>query len=209
MVDGMNLKEVPLHHICEGCVKGKHQRTSFPKDGATRASQLLEIVHTDVCRPMATTSHGGTPYFLTFIDDFSRKTHVYLLKAKGEAFEKFKQYKALVENKIGHKIKVLHSDNEGKFVSKKFDAFLAECGIQRQTSAPYSPQQNGIAEHATRTIMECARSMILAQGLELEFWGEAVNIKNRCPTKALDSIDNGVVDIGNNVVDKCCKQSKT
>jgi hypothetical protein len=56
MVDGMNLKEVPLHHICEGCIKGKHQRTSFPTDGATRASQLLEIVHIDVCRPMRTTS---------------------------------------------------------------------------------------------------------------------------------------------------------
>jgi hypothetical protein len=59
MVDGMNLKKVPLHHICEGCVKGKHQRTSFPKDGTTKASQLLEIVHTDVCEPMRTTSHGG------------------------------------------------------------------------------------------------------------------------------------------------------
>jgi hypothetical protein len=140
MVDGMNLKEVSLHHICEACVKGKHQRTSFPKDRATRASQLLEIVHTDVCGPMKTTSHSGARYVLTFIDDFSRKTHVYLLKAKGEAFEKIKQYKALVENKIGHKIKVLQSDNGGEFVSKKFDAFLAECGIQRQTSAPYSPQ---------------------------------------------------------------------
>jgi hypothetical protein len=51
------------------------------------------------------------------------------LKAKGEAFEKFKQYKAIVENEIGHKIKVLRSDNGGKFVSKKFNAFLAECGI--------------------------------------------------------------------------------
>jgi len=59
MVDGMNLKEVTLHRICEGCIKGKHQRTSFPKDGAMRASQLLEIVHTDVCRPMKTTLHGG------------------------------------------------------------------------------------------------------------------------------------------------------
>jgi transposase InsO family protein len=191
MVDGMNLKEVPLHQICEGCVKGKHQRTSFPKDGATRASQLLEIVHTDVCGPMKTTLHGGARYFLTFIDDFSRKTHVYLLKAKGEAFEKFKQYKALAENEIGHKIKVLRSDNGGEFVSKKFDAFLAECGIQRQTSAPYSPQQNGVAERANRTIMECARSMILAQGLELAhshslefshvnasstFWGSSKNV---------------------------------
>ncbi len=60
MVDGMNLKEMLLHHICEGCVKGKHQKTSFPKDGATRASQLLEIVHTDVCGLMKTTSHGET-----------------------------------------------------------------------------------------------------------------------------------------------------
>jgi hypothetical protein len=52
------------------------------------------------------------------------------LKAKGEAFENFKQYKALVENEIGHKIKVLQFDNRGEFVSKKLDAFLAECGIQ-------------------------------------------------------------------------------
>jgi hypothetical protein len=52
------------------------------------------------------------------------------LKAKGEAFEKFKQYKALVENEISHKIKMLRSDNEREFVYKKFDAFLAECGIQ-------------------------------------------------------------------------------
>ncbi len=76
-------------------------------------------------------------------------------------------------------------------MSKKFDVFLAKCGIQRQTSAPYSPQQNGVAEHANKTIMECARSMVLAQGLKLEFWGEAVNmamyIKNGCPTKAFDS----------------------
>ncbi len=151
----------------------------------------MKIVHTNVCGPMKTTSHVGARYFLTFIDDFSKKIHVYLLKAKGEAFEKFKQYKALVENEIGHKIKVLCSNNGGEFVFKKFDAFLAECGIQRQTSAPYSPQQNGVAECANRTIMECARSMILTQGLELEFWGESVNtavyIKNRCPTKALDS----------------------
>jgi hypothetical protein len=83
MVDGMNLKEVSFHRICEGCIKGKHQRTSFPKEGTTKTSQLLEIVHIDVCGPMRTTAHGGARYFFTFIDDFSRKTHVYLLKAKG------------------------------------------------------------------------------------------------------------------------------
>jgi hypothetical protein len=77
---------------------------------------------------MRTTSHGGARYFLTFIDNFSRK--FMFLKTKGKVFEKFKQYKALVENEVGHKIKVLRSDNEGEYVSKKFDAFLVKCGIQ-------------------------------------------------------------------------------
>ncbi len=83
-----------------------------------------------MCGPIRTTPHSGARYFLIFSDDFSRKTHVYLLKAKGETFEKFKPYKTLVENEIGHKIKVLRSNNEGEFVLKKFDAFLAKCGIQ-------------------------------------------------------------------------------
>jgi hypothetical protein len=60
-------------------------------------------------------------------------------------------------------------------MSKKFDDFLYKCGIQRQTNALYTPQQNGVAELANRTIMECARSMIRAQGLDLKFWAEVVN----------------------------------
>ncbi len=56
-------------------------------------------------------------------------------------FDKFKAYKALVDNQIGMKIKTLQSDNGGEFVSKNFDEFLRECGIQRQTSALYTPQQ--------------------------------------------------------------------
>jgi len=110
---------------------------------------------------------------------------------KGEVFDKFKAYKALVDNQTGMRIKTLRFNNGGEFVSKKFDDFLHECGIQRQTSAPYTPQQNGVTKRANITIMECARSMIHAQELDLEFWAKIVNmavyIKNRCPTKALDS----------------------
>ncbi len=90
MVNGMNLKEVPLHHMCQACIEGKRQRTSFLKDKTTKASKLLELVHNNVCEPMKITSHGGARYFVTFIDNFSRKTNVYLLKAKGEVFDKFK-----------------------------------------------------------------------------------------------------------------------
>ncbi len=146
MVNGMNLKEVPLHHVCEACIEGKHQRTYFPKDEATRASKLLELVYSDVCGSMKTTSCGGARYFVTFIDDFSKKNHVYLLKAKRKVFDKFEAYKALVDNQTSMKIKTLRSDNGREFVSKKFDDFLRECEIQGQTSAPHTPQQNGVVE---------------------------------------------------------------
>ncbi len=146
MVNGMNLKQVPLHHACEAYIEGKHQRTYFPKDEMIKASKILELVHSDVCGLMKTTSCGGTRYFVTFIDDFSKTTHVYLLKVKGEVFEKFKAYKALMEIHFDVNIKTLQFNNKGKFVSKNFDDFLCECGIQLQTSAPYTPQQNGVAE---------------------------------------------------------------
>ncbi len=129
MVNGMNLKEVPLHHVCETCIEGKHQKTSFRKNETTRASKLLELVHSDVCGPMKTTSCGGARYFVTFIEDFSKKTHVYLLKAKGKVFDKFKVYKALVENQTSMKIKTLQFDNGREFLSKTFYDFLRECGI--------------------------------------------------------------------------------
>jgi hypothetical protein len=78
--------------VCGKCIEGKHQRTYFPKHGTTRVSNLLEIMHTDVCKLMKTTSCGGARYIVTFINDFLRKTHVHLLKAKGEVFDKFKAY---------------------------------------------------------------------------------------------------------------------
>jgi hypothetical protein len=79
--------------------------TSFSKDEPTKASKLLELVHSDACGPMKTIFHGGAQYFVTFIDDFLRKNHVYLLKGKGAVFEKIKAYK--VETQTGMKIKTL------------------------------------------------------------------------------------------------------
>jgi hypothetical protein len=129
MVNGMNLKEIPLHHVCEVCIESKYQRTYFPKDEATKASKLLELMHSNVCGLMKTTYRGGAQYFVTFINNFSRKIHAYLLKAKGKMFDKFKTYKALVEIQTNMKIKTLRSNNEREFMSKKFDDFLHECGI--------------------------------------------------------------------------------
>lgn len=176
---------------CKGCIEGKQARQPFPKHGATRATKKLELVHSDVCGPMKTTSMGGARYFVTFIDDFSRKIWVCMLKCKSEVFGRFETWKALVEAQSDCKVKVLRSDNGGEYVSKAFEHFLKVHGIEHHTSAPYTPQQNGVAERANRTIVEMARAMIHGQGLKYELWGEAVSnavyTRNRCPTQALVS----------------------
>ena len=164
----------PPHPICKGCIEGKQHRIPFPKEWGTRSSEILGLVHTDVCGPMKTTSMGGARYFVTFIDNKTRKISVYFLKTKGECFEKFKHYMALAEKQTGKDLKVLRSDNGGEFA--------------RQTLTPYTPQQNGVAERANRTIVEIARSMLHAQNIGFELWAEAVSyavyIHNRCPTMA-------------------------
>ncbi len=85
---------------------------------------------------------GGARYFVTYIDDFSRKVWVYLLKSKGECLEKFKEFKALVETQSEHKIKVFRSDNGGEYISRGFQGFLKAHGIEKQTSTPYKPSSS-------------------------------------------------------------------
>ena len=175
--------------ICVGCIQGKQQRLPFPISKGERAKDILEIIHTDICGPMNNISLGGARYFLTFIDDKSRKTFVYFLKTKDEVFDKFKEFKSMVEKQIGKKIKILRSDNGGEYTSKKFEQYLKWKGIIHQTTVPYTPEQNGVAERANRTIVERARSMLHAKNLGYEFWAEAVAtavyLKNCSPTKAV------------------------
>jgi hypothetical protein len=108
MVKGFPLIEKP-ERICEGCIFGKQHRESFPVGKSYREKDPLEIVHSDICRPMQTPSIGGSTYFLTFIDDFSRKTWIYFLKHKSDALGCFQQFKSLVEKQSGYYIKCLRN----------------------------------------------------------------------------------------------------
>ncbi|RZB68411.1 Retrovirus-related Pol polyprotein from transposon TNT 1-94 [Glycine soja] len=177
------------NEMCEGCLLGKQHRFPFSTSGAWRAKDLLELIHTDVCGPMRTPSHGNNRYFILFIDDFSRMTWVYFLKEKSEVFGVFKKFKALAENQSGKRIKVLRSDRDKEYTSREFERFCEDEGIERQLTVAYSPQQNGVSERKNRTIMEMARSMLKEKGLPNTFWAEAVYtvvyILNRCPTKSV------------------------
>ncbi len=94
---------------CEPCLIGKMTKTPF-SGTMERASDLLEIIHADVCGPMSVDTCGGYHYFLTFTDELSRYGYIYLMKHKSETFEKFKQFQSEVENHRNKKIKFLRSD---------------------------------------------------------------------------------------------------
>ena len=110
MVSSLPKLEAPVKHVCEGCILGKMQCASFPKDGSIRAECKLQLIHSDVCGPMQTPSFGNNLYFVNFIDDYSRHAWVYPLKAKSEVFLCFKQFLVMAENVSGCKMGTLRSD---------------------------------------------------------------------------------------------------
>ena len=88
-------------------------------------------------------------------------------------FTRFQEFRALVENQFGKRIKVLQSDNEGEYSSRQFVDFCAQHGIRRPMTVTYNPQQNRVAERKNRAITGAARSMLHDQSLPLYLWAEA------------------------------------
>jgi hypothetical protein len=108
--------EIQVNHegIYKGYAQGKNVKNPFPSSN-NKGKGALDTVHLDVCGPMLATSLSGYVYYVSFIDDFSRNTWIYFLKAKSGVFNKFKELKVLVENLFEKKIKILRSDNGGEF----------------------------------------------------------------------------------------------
>lgn len=173
---------------CDICLKGKQCRLPFQHIG-TRASEPLELVHSDLCGPMEVESLAGSRYFFTLIDDFTHKVFIYCLKRKDQVYETFVNFKNFVENQSGKKIKILRTDNGGEYCNNVLRSFLQSAGIQHQLTVPYTPQQNGVAERMNRSIVEKARCMLIDADMDKRFWAEAVStavyVINRSPTRSL------------------------
>src|SRR3954447_18732207 len=175
--------------ISEACLMRKMTKTPFT-GVIERATELLEIIHTDVCGPMSVASHGGYRYVLTFTDDLSRYGYIYLMKHNSETFEKFKEFQSEVENQLNKKIKFLRSDHGGEYLSYEFGMHLKKCGILSQLTPPGTPQRNGVSEHQNRTLLDMFRSMMSLTDLPLSFWGYALETAaftlNRAPSKSVE-----------------------
>ncbi|GJX87625.1 retrovirus-related pol polyprotein from transposon TNT 1-94 [Tanacetum coccineum] len=185
LLPGLTKVSLPF---CEHCVISKQHRLKF-KTSNSRSVYVLELVHSDVWQAPVL-SLGGAKYFVSFIDDYSRRCWVYPIKKKSDVFEVFKVYKARVELDSGKKIKCLRTDNGGEYTGDEFDTFCRQEGIKRQFTTTYTPQQNGVAERMNRTLLERARAMLATASLGKSFWAEAVNtacyVINRSPSTAVE-----------------------
>jgi transposase InsO family protein len=143
------------------------------------------ISHSDLCEMNGILTRAGKKYFISFIDDATRYCQLYLVKTKDEALNCFKIYKAEVENQLERKIKRVRSDRDGEYLSNDFGEYCAEHGIIHETTAPYSPQSNGVAERKNRTLTDLVNAMLDSLGLSKSWWGEAILavcfILNRVP----------------------------
>lgn len=189
MVNGLSTLDINVDEkFCESCVLGKQSKTSFPRNQQPRSSRVLELIHSDVCGPMSESAWDKSRYFVTFIDDFTRASMVFCIEHKGDVFDLFKQYVAMAESFHGVRVACLNVDNGGEYSSNNFKNYCKDKGIRIKYTVPYNPEMNSISERLNRTLIERARSMLLASGIEWRFWNEAVvaanYLKNRSPTSA-------------------------
>ncbi|TQD95507.1 hypothetical protein C1H46_018863 [Malus baccata] len=170
---------------CVDCLRGK--MTNVRKLYAKRSQNLLEIIHTDVCGLFPVKTICGNSYFVSFIDDFSIHSHVFLISEKSTFLDCFKVFKCEVEKQLNLVIKIVRSDRGGEYFGRyteaaqqkgPFTSFLEQQGIMAQYTTPGTPQQNGVTERRNGTLIGMVKSMILRSKLSGFLWGESLKIAN-------------------------------
>ena len=182
LVEGIPTKLSEEFVKCAICIESKMTNVPF-KNNRTRANDILEIVHTDLNGPHATTGNNGEKYFLSFIDDFSKCAKIYCINSKSETYNYFVEYVNLMENKTGKKIKTLRCDNGKEYINKDIANFIKSKGIQLDPCPPYVHELNGVAERYNRSIMDTARCLLKEAKIDRRYWPEVViaaaYLKNR------------------------------
>lgn len=183
VVDGMQIKGKMSkpEKECEVCIQGKFTQTRNRNPDA-RAKAPLQLIHTDLAGPVATESLDGYKYVQSFTDDYSNAMFVYFLRKKSDSVQATEKFLADV-SPYGE-VKCIRSDNGTEFTCSDFQALLRKNRIRHETTAPYSPHQNGTAERGWRTLFEMGRCMLVESELPKYLWQYAVQtaaiVRNRC-----------------------------
>ena len=127
---------------------------------------------------------------MTFIDGYSHRLVVKLIKAKSEVPKLTKEYLERAETETGERANYFRSDGGGEYGSTSLQDYFKSKGVHHEMTNPYTPQENGVSERMNRTLIEMARAMLSDAGLPNTYWGDAIlyatHILNRVPTHALD-----------------------
>ena len=146
LVTGLDVDESQAPTQCTACVQSKQHVEPFPQQATKKAEQTGNLVVSDVWGPAQVEGPTHEKYFYSYTNAKSRYSAVYFGNTKDEVLKHFETFKAFLETQTGNKVKHLHSDNGGEYVNKLFKDFCAKNGVIMETTAPYSPAQNGIAE---------------------------------------------------------------
>uniref|UniRef100_A0A2N9J940 Integrase catalytic domain-containing protein n=1 Tax=Fagus sylvatica TaxID=28930 RepID=A0A2N9J940_FAGSY len=173
---------------CEVCELSKHTRTSYiPR--MHRPSSVFDLIHSDVWGPSPVMAFSGHRYYVTFIDDHSRCTWVYLLKKKSDVLPLFTQFLQMIKTQYNTIVRAIRSDNGGEYISDAFCSQLNQKGILHQLTCPQTPEQNGVAERKNRHIMSIVRCLLCGMHVPKSYWHmavlTAVYLMNRTPSRVL------------------------
>ena len=174
---------------CETCIFAKSHRVPFPIS-FNKSDIPFILIHSDVWGPSPITTVSGIRWFVTFVDDCTRMTWLYLLKRKDEVFGVFQAFHAMVENQFSAKIRILRSDNGGEYMNRDFLEYFQRNGLLHESSCSQTPQQNRVAERKNRHILETARALLIGSKAPGRHWDDAivtaVYLMNRMPSKVLN-----------------------
>ncbi|GMP50012.1 hypothetical protein CsSME_00016797 [Camellia sinensis var. sinensis] len=143
---------------------------SFRKSTYVSATPF-SLVHTDIRDPSPVLTKRGFAYYVSFIDDCTRYTWVYLKTHKSYFYQIYRTFQSMITTQFGSPIKVLPSDLGGEYFKNEFCEYLANLGTIHQTSCTDTLAQNGQAERKHRHLLKIARSLLLSASVPAPFWG--------------------------------------
>ncbi|GFX18795.1 retrovirus-related Pol polyprotein from transposon TNT 1-94 [Trichonephila clavipes] len=142
--------------------------------GAVRSKRPLELLHMDLCGPMPTEIQGGNKYFLSIIDDYSRKVTAFPIRNKSDIFHTFIRFQKRAERFLSKKVIAVRTDGGLEFCNKDMDNFLTELGINHEVTNSYTPEMNGVAERFNLTALDGIKTLLKSSEVPHKFWGEAL-----------------------------------
>ncbi|GJW57462.1 retrovirus-related pol polyprotein from transposon TNT 1-94 [Tanacetum coccineum] len=170
-----------LSHLNFACALGKSKKSSHQPKAKDTNQEKLYLLHMDLCGPMRVASINGKRYILVIVDDYSRFTWVRFLRTKDEAPEAIIKCIKNIQVRLNATVRNVRTDNGTEFVNQTLHEFYENVGISHQTSVARTPQQNGVVERRSRTIIEAARINVkFSKALLLIMWLAAI-IQLRTP----------------------------